>query len=281
MAAVRGQPLWRGPRCQSPLYGLVSPASPLERGGFSSSIIATWPADLKVQILPGPMYLVIVPLVHDWHQRFFSRAGAWPPAELPRRPGAGCGSPRLGVSARGCTSERRKTHVTEAAEVLYPWHPWFGRVVHIHGIIERGGERSFRCDLSEKRTARCMHIPAWMFDRAACLRVRGADTPWVELTALVCLKALLAEVANRTSEATGVVGATNRFENRGDADARSQWSTTNHSTGSVPIVEPTVTRLAMLVGRGAGKGDALNSAHAQPTRSCNLPGQSDGGRDDE
>jgi hypothetical protein len=29
------------------------------------------------------------------------------------------------------TSQRHKTHVTETGEVLYPWHPWFGRVVHI------------------------------------------------------------------------------------------------------------------------------------------------------
>jgi hypothetical protein len=46
------------------------------------------------------------------------------------------------VAAPGCTSERGKTHVTEALEVLYPWHPWFGRTVYIHEVIERGDERA-------------------------------------------------------------------------------------------------------------------------------------------
>jgi hypothetical protein len=108
--------------------------------------------------------------------------------------------------------------VSETVEVLYPWHPWFGRVVYIHDVIERGSERIFRCNLSEKQTARCMDIPAWMFDRAACLRIRRADTPQVEVTALIGLKALLAEVVNRTFAATRVVGAMHRFENRGDAE---------------------------------------------------------------
>jgi len=164
------------------------------------------------------------------------------------------------------TSERRKTHITETGEVLYPWHPWFGRVVYIHEVVERGGERILRCDLSEKQTARCMHIPAWMFDRAACLRIRRADRPQVELTALTCLKALLVGVGDRTSAVTTVVGARHPVENRGDADATPQSSITDRSTRSVPIVEPTVTRLAMPVGRCAGESDALNCADAQQTR---------------
>jgi hypothetical protein len=114
--------------------------------------------------------------------------------------------------APGYTSERCRTHVTETGEVLYAWHPWFGRVVYIHEVIERGGERIRRCDLSEKQTARCMHIPAWMFDRAACLRIRWADRPQVELTVHTCLKALLAGVGDRTSAVTTVVGARHPFE---------------------------------------------------------------------
>jgi hypothetical protein len=131
--------------------------------------------------------------------------------------------------------------VTEALEVLYPWHPWFGRTVYIHEVIERGGERSFRCDLANSQTARCMDVPAWMFDRAACLRVRLTDTPQVEVTALGCLKALLAEVVNRTSATTAVVGAGHPFEGRGDADATPLSSITNSSTRSVPSVESPVT----------------------------------------
>ncbi len=72
-----------------------------------------------------------------------------------------------------CTSVRGKTHVTEALEVLYPWHPWFGRAVYFHEVIEHGGKLIFRCDLGEKQTARCINVPAWMFDRSPCLRIWG------------------------------------------------------------------------------------------------------------
>lgn len=152
--------------------------------------------------------------------------------------------------------------MNEAVEVLYQWHPWFGRIVYIHEVIERGAELIFRCDLGAKQTARCMHVPAWMFDRAACLRVRRADTPQVELAALICLKGLLAEVANRTSAVTTAVGARHRFEDRGDADAKPQSTITGRSTQPVPIVEPTVTGLATPVGRSARESDALNCADA-------------------
>ena len=166
-----------------------------------------------------------------------------------------------------CTSERRKTHVTEALEVLYRWHPWFGQSVYIHEVIERGDGRSFRCDLDTKQTARCMNVPAWMFDRAACFGVRLSDTPQVGVEALICLRALLAEVGNRTSATAAVVGAWHPFEGRGDADATPQASITNNSTRSAPSVESSIARLAMPVSRGAGESDALDSADAQQSQS--------------
>jgi hypothetical protein len=95
-----------------------------------------------------------------------------------------------------------------------------------------------------------MNVPAWIFDRAACLRVRLIDTPQVEVEALICLKALLAEARNRTSVMAAVVGARHPFENRGAADATPQSFITNSSTRSVPSVESSVTRLAMPVGGG-------------------------------
>jgi hypothetical protein len=67
-----------------------------------------------------------------------------------------------------------------------------------------------------------MNVPAWMFDRATCLRIRHADVPEVEMTALGFLKASLAEVLNRTFAITAVVGSGHPFEGRGDADAAPQ-----------------------------------------------------------
>jgi len=164
------------------------------------------------------------------------------------------------------TRGHRKTHVTESGEVLYPWHPWFGRVVYFHQLIELGREHILRCDLGEKPTARCTNVPAWMFDRAACLRVRRADTPQVELAALICLKALLAEVANRTSLVAAVVGARHSFENRGDADAAAEPSITNDPTRSVPSLKSATAQLARLAGRSAGESDASHRADAEPAR---------------
>jgi hypothetical protein len=115
-----------------------------------------------------------------------------------------------------------KTHVTESREVLYPWHPWFGQMIYIHKAAEERGGRIFHCDLANRPNARCLAVPAWMFDRAVCLGVRQSDTPQVELAALVRLRRLLAEIANQPSIADGVIGARHSFDHRGDADAASE-----------------------------------------------------------
>jgi hypothetical protein len=122
--------------------------------------------------------------------------------------------------------------------------------------------------------AGCSIVPH-VFGSGAAMRNK------VALGALACLTALLAEVANRTSAATTVEGATHPLENRGDADATLQSSITDCSTRSVPIVEPTVTRLATPVGQGTGERDVLNGAEGLRQEVCNIPGQTDGGRNYE
>ncbi len=180
---------------------------------------------------------------------------------------ADCGRPESCAGAPDCTTRRGKTHVTESLEVLYPWHPWFGRVVYIHEVIEHGEERIFRCDVGEKLTGRCLNVPAWMFDRAACLRVRWADMPRVNLVALARLKTLFSDVANRASVVGVVIGARHSFENRGDADAAPESSATNRSTQSVPIIGPSTGGVARPVVRCAGESYAPDSADAEQTRS--------------
>jgi hypothetical protein len=171
--------------------------------------------------------------------------------------------------------------VTESGEVLYPWHPWFGRVVYFHQLIELGREHILRCDLGEKPTARCMNVPAWMFDRAACLRVRRADTPQVELAALICLKALLAEVANRTYLVAAVVGARHSFENRGDADAAAEPSITNDPTRSVPSVKSASAQLPGLPAEVQEKVTRLIVRMLSQHEPANPAVRRDGGGDDE
>ena len=180
-----------------------------------------------------------------------------------RRMSQAGGQPVRCVAAPGCTSRIRKTHVTEKMEVLYPWHPWFGRQVYVHAIVERSDARSFSCAIDSQQTARCLGVPAWMFDRAACMRTRRAATPQVELAALVRLQTLLTETIERTASASTVVGARHPFAKQGDADATPEASVSNRPTGSVSHSGAAPARLALPVSRGAGEGDAAARTDAE------------------
>ena len=80
---------------------------------------------------------------------------------------------RLGCLCRGshavgwcCTTGRQNAHGTEERELLYTWHPWAGRKVQIHDVIEKAGNENFR--LSGAISGRGLEVPAWMFDRTIC-----------------------------------------------------------------------------------------------------------------
>ena len=175
-----------------------------------------------------------------------------------------------------CTSRIRKTHVTEVLEVLYPWHPWFGRQVYIHTIAERDDARVFDCAVDSQRTARCLRVPAWMFDRGACAPMLRAEAPRVELSALVRLKALLAEIIDHSLTASTMVGARHSFGNRGDVDATPESSISNCPAGFVSGNRAAPARLALPVGRSTGKGDA--SARPDAEQSGGTPAARPRGR---
>src|SRR5262245_62801318 len=80
----------------------------------------------------------------------------------------------MGVAMRACTTRLENAHGTEFWELLYPWHPWSGLRIGIHEAIERPGGVVFRCDLTASDANRWLEIPAWMFDRSACAKVRLA-----------------------------------------------------------------------------------------------------------
>src|SRR5258707_9090059 len=77
------------------------------------------------------------------------------------------------ISARPCstisecachyTTRRRNAHGIAEYELLYPWHPWAGCLVHIHEAVEKAGREVFRCSLSGRASGRWLEIPAWMF----------------------------------------------------------------------------------------------------------------------
>ena len=98
-----------------------------------------------------------------------------------------------------CTTRGRNAHRTDECEVLYRWHPWFGRVVAVHEVIERAAGRVVRCRLTEAGSDRWLELPAWMLDRAACAPMRMTAQPRVDVGALAALQALLTEAANAGS----------------------------------------------------------------------------------
>ena len=106
------------------------------------------------------------------------------------------------ASGAGCTTLRHKTHGTEAGDevaVAYAWHPWAGRLVHVHEVIERTTGASARCSLVEAPAARVQEIPVWMLDAALCRSMRASDGPVAALPALRTLRSLLSEAMTRTS----------------------------------------------------------------------------------
>jgi transposase InsO family protein len=67
---------------------------------------------------------------------------------------------------------------------LYRWHPWFGLRVSIHKAVDKADGVVFRCSLNGTDADRRLEVPAWMFDRSACARVRVAADVYVKLSAL-------------------------------------------------------------------------------------------------
>jgi hypothetical protein len=124
-------------------------------------------------------------------------------AQVPRRSfdklAAGEASPRRmelvgpasGVVANDCTTKFENAHGTEFRELLYPWHPWAGLSVDVHESVEKPDGVVFRCSVRGRR----LEIPAWMFDRSTCARVRVAADVHVNLAALDAASVYIIECA--------------------------------------------------------------------------------------
>src|SRR5690554_136191 len=84
-----------------------------------------------------------------------------------------------------CTTRLKNAHgIDVERELLYPWHPWTGRQIHIHEVIEKGDAAVFRCSLSGRASDPWLEIPAWMFDRAVSTSWRITSAPQVDLAVL-------------------------------------------------------------------------------------------------
>ncbi len=141
-----------------------------------------------------------------------------------------------------CTTRLENTHGTEFQELLYRWHPWFALRVCVHEAIERADGIVFRCNLSGSDADRWLEIPAWMFDRSACARVRVAADAHADLAALTTLAALLRHVLSDRFASSNVPlsGASrlSRDQNRGEIHAmpdEADASATPRATADRPV----------------------------------------------
>src|SRR6202051_1160001 len=91
---------------------------------------------------------------------------------------------------------RRNASGIAGCELLYPWHPWAGCLVHIHEVVEKADREVFRCSLSGQASGRRLEIPAWMFDRAAGAAWRVGAAPYVDIAVLTALATLLQDVTS-------------------------------------------------------------------------------------
>ena len=116
----------------------------------------------------------------------------------------GCSSPDAGGD--DCTTKFENTHRIVRREILYRLHPWFGRHVFVHEVVNKAAASSvFRCTFDGSEIARYLEIPAWMFDRAACASDgHFAVEPFVSLEALNALSILLNQVLKNVAPSLNV-----------------------------------------------------------------------------
>jgi hypothetical protein len=97
-----------------------------------------------------------------------------------------CGRSCLGLDAAcaDCRTKLENTHRTEKREVTYLFHPWAGRIVDIHEVVEKASGHVARCSLDGEEAPRLLELPTWMLERVACALMRTDAQPRVDVAAL-------------------------------------------------------------------------------------------------
>ena len=174
-----------------------------------------------------------------------------------------CPSPARDAFDSCGTSRQPNTHNTESREVCYPWHPWFGRSVAVYEVLVKCGRSVYRCGFEEERTRRSVEIPTWMFEPAACCRLRVMAVPSVGCDALLELKALLRTAAGPDSG--GVLQAQHRsLLTAGGADATVRQSTTTRATHTLSSSAPAAVVSAAPLGDSSRDDQFAGGAAPRP-----------------
>ena len=124
------------------------------------------------------------------------------------------------------TTERHKTHKTESAKVIYPWHPFYECEVRVHGERNRRGSIVLICSAGDEMKVP-VEVPVWMFDTALCCGIRSGQNAHVTCEALRRLRKMLNSFA-------GVIEAQHQSTLTGDPDAQTK-DTSDNATRSVSI----------------------------------------------
>jgi hypothetical protein len=186
-------------------------------------------------------------------------AEPWAPVSAPVHPSA-----NRGAFGSGDTTRQPNTHNTEAREVRYPWHPWFGRSVAVYEVLVKQGHSVCRCGLEEERTRRAVEIPTWMFEPAACCRLRVMAVPTVDCDALRALQALLRAVP-RSDPGVVLQAQHHSLLAAGGADAPVSEPTATLATHAVS--SPTLTSVVSdLATRDPREDDSVAGSAASSAR---------------
>jgi len=172
-----------------------------------------------------------------------------------------------------CITLRHKTHSTASSDevmVAYPWHPWVGRLVRVHEVVERTSGAQARCNLVGAGVVWLREIPAWMLDAVVCRPMRVVSEPVAALCALAALRSLLSQVMDSATAATAAVAFAAHRHGERHATPRSPAADAGASTRSLPG-EPCTEGLPVAgVDRPAGSGttraDRVDDAPADHTR---------------
>src|SRR4029450_12506880 len=163
-----------------------------------------------------------------------------------------------------CTSHQSNTHSIESREVLYPWHPWFGRAVWIYATRVNYGRVVAQCGLEQQPVRPGVEVPQWMFDTAVCCQMHMAREPVANVDALFELRSLLAS-RTRSSPEHVLQAQHHSLSPEGGADANPTEPATGHATCPVSVSAEYAALGTASLGSAAADG-ALTGADVGRTR---------------
>ena len=190
------------------------------------------------------------------------------------------------AAACGCRKRRQNAHGTEERQVLYELHPWFGRPVRLHEVIEKSGGKVFRCSCDDAAVGRRLELPGWMFDRVACAAIRTVAVPLVEVAALQALRLLLTvalrqqvggDASSTTPDFDAALASHDQTRREGDARATKASSsasgrkradrTARRARLRQPTAESSLGGASVADPRGADRSDDAPSPRSRAERS--------------